>query len=178
MTKVAVVAYPEVDDSERQWLEGVRAAHDPQARLIAAHFTLVFPAEADHGAVIGLTSAVCGVERPIRFTIGRAGAVRDMDGVGGHVFLIPDGGCAEIAALHKRLYDGPLRGRLRSELPFMPHITVGAHADLGRCRALAADIEASGRRVSGTIDCIDVVEVAADGVQSLRTFRLGSVGGR
>ena len=40
----AVVTFPLLDADDRQWLESIRAKHDPEAKRIAAHFTLVFPA--------------------------------------------------------------------------------------------------------------------------------------
>ena len=40
----AVVAFPLLDADDRQWIESIRAKHDPEAKRIAAHFTLVFPA--------------------------------------------------------------------------------------------------------------------------------------
>jgi hypothetical protein len=43
---LAIVAYPNIDDSDRQRLESFRALHDPQAARIGVHFTLVFPFDA------------------------------------------------------------------------------------------------------------------------------------
>jgi hypothetical protein len=41
MTKLALLAYPVLADSEQRWIEGIRARHDPQARRIRACFTHV-----------------------------------------------------------------------------------------------------------------------------------------
>jgi hypothetical protein len=38
-----VVAYPELGDTERAWIESIRSRHDPQANRLGVHFTLVFP---------------------------------------------------------------------------------------------------------------------------------------
>ena len=51
LTNLAVVAYPRIVASAQQRIEAMRAPHDPQARLIAAHFTLVFPAVVEHRLV-------------------------------------------------------------------------------------------------------------------------------
>jgi hypothetical protein len=40
----AVVAFPTFEAADRQWIESIRAKHDPEAKRIAAHFTLIFPA--------------------------------------------------------------------------------------------------------------------------------------
>ncbi len=75
--------------------------HDPQARLIRAHFTVVFPAEASPDVVVGHTAAVCRRSRQIPFSLGHARAVRDVVGVAGLVFLLPEGGRAALVALHR-----------------------------------------------------------------------------
>src|SRR5437588_8519551 len=113
MTKLAIVAYPVLAGSDHQWIEANRAQHDPQARRIRAHFTLLFPAQVDLEAVTAHAQAVCGALRPIPFTIKHAEAVHDAPGAGGYVFLVPETGNSEIVALHDRLYNGALRAHLR-----------------------------------------------------------------
>ena len=44
-TVLAVVAYPRLDDVDRQWIESVRSTWDPQADRMTAHFMLAFPAD-------------------------------------------------------------------------------------------------------------------------------------
>jgi len=34
--RLAIVAYPDLDEEDRQWIEGVRRIHDPQALKHAA----------------------------------------------------------------------------------------------------------------------------------------------
>jgi len=41
--KLAIVAFPSVDEVDRQWIESFRSQHDPQASRLGVHFTLVFP---------------------------------------------------------------------------------------------------------------------------------------
>ena len=45
--KLAIVAYPSLDEADRQWIELFRAEHYPQSPRIGVHFTLVFPTEAN-----------------------------------------------------------------------------------------------------------------------------------
>ena len=110
MSKVAVVAYPKLEDSDRRWIESVRAQHDPQARLIRAHFTVVFPVEASPDVVVAHTAAICHCSGQIPFSLRQARAVREVVGAGGQVFLLPEGGRAALVALHRRLHDGHLPG--------------------------------------------------------------------
>ena len=55
---LAVVAYPALEDRDRDWIEFVRARHDPQALRIPAHFTLVFPTEDSADPVAADVAAV------------------------------------------------------------------------------------------------------------------------
>ena len=41
-----VLAYPVLSSTDYQWIQAIRATHDPQYyKIIAPHFTLVFPVE-------------------------------------------------------------------------------------------------------------------------------------
>ena len=175
MTKLAIVAYPNLADSVHRWIEGIRAQHDPQARRIRAHFTLVFPAEVDPEAVAAHAGAVCGTTRSILFVIKQAEAVRDASEAGGHVFLVPKAGSSEIVVLHDRLYDGVLRVHMREGTRFVPHITVAAYPDIERCLVLAKELNRVLPNIEGTIDRVEVVAVSPDRVQSLATIALGGI---
>jgi 2'-5' RNA ligase len=175
MTKLALVAYPALTDPDHRWIEGIRVQHDPQAHLIRAHFTLVFPAEIDPEVVIAHASVVCGDTRPILFAIKQAEAVRDAPEAGGHVFLVPEAGYSEIGALHDRLYEGVLRAHLREGARFVPHITVAAYPDFERCLVLAQELNLVRPNIEVTIDRVEVVAVSPDQVQSLATVALGGI---
>jgi 2'-5' RNA ligase len=169
---VAVVAYPVLRELDREWIESVRTRHDPQAGLIAAHFTLMFPAEADPDRVIAHAFAVSGRSRVLPFSIRGAQAVREPDGGGAHVFLVPAEGREEIVTLHDRLYDGGLGGEWHDPRAFEPHITVAAHADFEPCRRLARELDREDRIVGGRIEGVEVLAVARDRVESLAVFKL------
>ena len=104
MIQLAVVSYPRLDEDDRQWIESIRATHDPQAGRIPAHVTLVFPARVSVGDIAAEVANAAGMNAPIPFVIRHATAVRNMFGNGGHVFLVPDEGGAEIVNLHDQLY--------------------------------------------------------------------------
>jgi 2'-5' RNA ligase len=172
MTHLAIVAFPALDESDRRWIESLRVDHDPLAARIAAHFTFVFPTMADHEAVAAHANGVCAAAAAIPFTITRAEAVRDDSREGGLVFLLPDFGGEEIAALHERLYEGNLRDRRRAGVSFVPHITVAAHPDFERCAALAKEITGAGRHIEGRIDELHLIDLEPERVRSLLTLPL------
>jgi len=173
VTKLAIVSYPCLEDADG-WVESVRKRHDPQASLLRAHFTLVFPVNADLAPVAAHAAHVVAAAPPIRIILRRVEAVRDaVRGSGGHVFLVPNEGRAEITALHDELYDGVLLPHLRRDVPFVPHITVAACATYEQCESLALELNAAPLLIYGVIDRIDVIEIAAGKVRCLLTIPFG-----
>lgn len=173
MAQLAVVSYPTLNEADRRWVESIRANHDPQAARLAAHFTLVFPADAAPGEVTAEIAAIAGAVKPIPFVIRGAKAVRDALGGGGRIFLVADEGASEIAALHDQLYSGVLRPHLREDIPFLPHVTVAAGHDFGWCETLAEELNGDSRIVRGALDSVELVDLVEPVVASIGRFTLG-----
>jgi hypothetical protein len=51
VARIAVVAYPTLDQQTLDWIDSIRVRYDPQARRIPAHFTLVFPVDESPGDI-------------------------------------------------------------------------------------------------------------------------------
>ena len=171
-TLCAIVAFPLLDARDRQWIESIRAKHDPQVDLIGAHFTLVFPTVMSRRIAEAHAARVAGVTEPIRFVLRRAAVVPDAIGAGGHTFLLPDEGRDEIRQLHDRLYEGPLHAHLPKHA-FTPHMTVAARPAIEPLDHLAAEINAAGQSIRGSISEIVLVEVTSAAIQPLIRLPLG-----
>lgn len=167
------MAYPDLEDGDRDWIEAVRAKSDPQATRLGVHFTLVFPAEASAPAVVAEVSEIAKSTRPMRFSIREARVVPDVLGDGAHVFLVPDEGRDEIAKLHDQLYEGVMRPHLRADIPFIPHMTVAAGPDLAWCESVARGLGLDRRTVRGVLRSLDIVNVDEPRVRSVASFALG-----
>jgi 2'-5' RNA ligase len=165
--KIALVAYPTLEERDRLWIESIRARHDPQAPLISAHFTLVFPVELEVETVAAHASSRLRDACPIPFVLRRAVALPDPIGDGCHVFLVPQEGRDDLAALHDRLYEDVLRPHLREDMPFLPHVTVAGSRDVGECERLAEMLNRQGVDVKGTASSIELIEVGNAGVKTL-----------
>jgi 2'-5' RNA ligase len=159
---LAIVAYPQLSDVDRRWIEEFRRAHDPQSSLIAAHFTLVFPAEVPTDDLVEHARAVLNNFQAFSFVLGRARTVKSVIGQGAHVFLVPDHGATPIIDLHDRLYSGFLESHLRPDIPFIPHITVAAHVDVDECERLTAILNEQRREIRGEVTGVDVVQGGGD----------------
>jgi len=172
---LAIVAFPVLSEADRQWIESIRTKHDPQSTRLPAHFTLVFPFDAIPGPLEAELKSAVALWQPIPFAIRRTEVVRNAVGPGVHVFLVPDDGHVEIAALHDRLYAGALRPHFRADIPFVPHMTIAAAADQSAGEHLANEIDMSARVVRGTIRAMDLVDVGQPLVRTIMRYPLGTI---
>jgi 2'-5' RNA ligase len=171
----AVVAFPLFDASDRQWIESIRAKHDPEAKRIAAHFTLVFPAVLPLRAMEAHVARVAALTEPIRFALRRAAVVPDAHGAGGHVFLIAEDGRDALNGLHERLYQDVVHPEWKRSGPFTPHVTVAAGPTDEALQALAGDLNTRGFEIRGSIPEIVLVDVTPSEIKRVAHFTLGSV---
>ena len=171
----AVVAFPLFGEEDRQWIESIRAKHDPEAKRIPAHFTLVFPAVLPLRATETHVARVAQATQPFKFVLRRAAVVPDGRSTGGHVFLIPEDGRDALGALHDRLCHDLPQPQWSRGPSFTPHVTVAAATSMDALDALAADLNAKGLGVRGSISEIVLVDVTNGGIWPVTHFPLGPV---
>lgn len=176
--RLAVVAYPTLSDSDRRWIESLRARHDRQASRIASHVTLAFPAEVAEEALLADVRTALRSCLPISIVLRRAAAFLDPIGGGAYVCVLPEGGSVELRTVHDVLYRGVLAAHRRREIPFVPHVTVGTHPELSECERLADQLNAEDRTVAGTIDNLDVIEVGRSTVRTVARIAIPARGDR
>jgi 2'-5' RNA ligase len=119
MPQRALVVFPQADEFDV--VERMRRRYDPQARLIAAHVTIVFPfddAMSDADVRTHIMEATIGLAPfKVRFS--------GLTPVGDYIYLDPTEGLDRLVALHNRLYTGQLlRHRSRTQT-YRPHVTIG-----------------------------------------------------
>jgi len=152
----AIVAFPTL--SAREPIEYVRRAFDPQASLLPAHVTLVFPFTAAVDAKELREHIAATLATAHSFEIAFASPSIEDDG---YLFLRVATGREHVIALHDRLYSGPLQPYLSTGHAYEPHITIGR---LGSPEPLANALAVARARLptslNGRIDkvalfCID-----------------------
>jgi 2'-5' RNA ligase len=171
----SIVAFPSMEASDRQWIESIRARHDPQAPRIGAHVSLVFPTILSRRTVEMQAARIVRISQPIKFVLRRAAVVEDSIGAGGHVFLLPEEGRDQIVQLHDRLYEGALQPHIRKDLPFRPHLTVASKTASDPLHELAGEINAANRSIRGFIAEIVLVEVEPGAIRPIMHFQLGGL---
>ena len=147
-------------------MESVRSANDPQARLINAHFTLMFPLTCDADTLVAHVKQLVASFTSFPVTLARVIAQRDVVSGGSHVFLVPSEGSDQLRRIHDRLYATTFRAHLREDVSYLPHVTVGASATFEKCASLAEELNQGLIDVRARIDAIDVISVGVDGIAS------------
>jgi 2'-5' RNA ligase len=174
---LVIISRLDLAEPDRRWVEAIRQRHDPQYAVVAAHFTLVFPFEGlDVDTVVTHVGAVSDTASPIDFRLVAAKVMRDPLAPRSHVFLVPDQGSSEIRTLHDRLYGGLLTEKLRADIPYEPHVTVGAFCAHGGAERAAIEIGAV--NVAGRLSMLDLAEFDQRQVTYLHRLQLNDTGRR
>lgn len=160
MTKSYVAFFPELD--ENHWIHGFRAQHDPKANLVAPHMTLVFPQNLlppteleNHAEQVVATLPKFKVHLRSALVIPEDTKSTQAN----HIFLVPDEGFTDIVHLHDLLYSTKLKTTLRSDLPFVPHLTIGSDLPLEDAEELVEGLLGKGIDLEFSVGRLHVVEI-------------------
>ena len=175
MESLEVIARPHFDKADLAWLTDIRSRRAGSRG--APYFTLVFStndiaAEAFTKTVRDRAKTV----HPIRFRLRSALVVPEPVVGRFHVFLIPDEGFGAILKLHDALHTGPIKGALRQDSPYLPHITVATMADHAAARALAFSLNQGDIDIHGHIDALLVETRTGEVVKPLAEIPLSKAG--
>ena len=172
--RIAIAALPRFAQDDLDWIDHIRSRYDPQRNVIAPHFTLVFPFETDAAEVVlEHATSVASQTKPSSFVLRSAFAVKDAVTASSHVFLIPDEGFSAVVALHESLNSGNVAPIARPDIPFIPHVTVGAFENPEQADAVANELNAGGVAITGTIFVLDVLELDGKTVKQILRIELG-----
>ena len=104
-------------------LDTLRREFDPTFSLMPPHVTLVFPVSTSELSLRVMKQHVAHIART---TEGFPAHMRETQlSWDNYLYLIAQEGATNFIELHNALYGGVLAQHLRSELPYMPHITLG-----------------------------------------------------
>ena len=161
----------DISPGDRQWIDAIRARHDPQHGRVEPHFTLVFPVQdATEAAIAQRAQALAATTPAIDFKLSAARAVADAFSPRTHIFLTPDEGDADIRTLHDALYQGELAASLRADIPYEPHVTVGAFDALSAAETGCTDIGSFA--IEGRLSVLQLMSVDGGEIRLLRAFPL------
>ncbi len=118
MQHYAIVFFPKIDT---ELIQTFRKKYDPLWNVIPPHITIVFPfSDISESAVLNHLQIITKTIKP--FQIRLHGFMKSFDH---YLFLLIQQGKEEVYGVHDGLYTGPLASHLRSDIPFVPHMTLG-----------------------------------------------------
>jgi 2'-5' RNA ligase len=173
---IAVIAYPKFIPNENKFFSVNRTKY-PKLTYpkFESHFTLIFPqVSVPLESLVEHVQAVVVDQPAIPFSMRRVQAVADVLSDNTYLFLVPDEGYEAVFQLHDRLYTGVLAAELRTDIPFIPHITIGYTSDAAYCRQIADEWNAQTWEIMGRIELLDVVELSGDSGQTVAQIALGA----
>ncbi len=118
MGHYALVYFPRIDITT---VNAFRKKYDPMFGVISPHVTIVFPFRGiNESTVIQHIQSV--TEKQKSFSVHFHGLTKSFDN---YLFLLIEEGKEEVYKLHDKLYTNVLASELRTDIPFIPHMTLG-----------------------------------------------------
>lgn len=170
-----IISYPELSSQDANWISAVRQRHGfLKHSVLAPHVTLVFPlSDITEDELVAHVGALVTGQPTIDFVLRSSLLVKDDSSDNYYVLLVPDEGFSSIVRLHDKLYTGLLTSRLRLDLPFIPHVTIGFSSDILGCKSVVDELNNADLALEGKIACLDVVRKEAETAWTVRRFVLG-----
>ncbi len=170
---IYVLAYPRFDAAVMQSLDAFRGKHEPaRARLVAPHITLVFGVRTTSAEdIAALCAQVARQTKAIATEFASAEISYDPFEKTHKISLLCSKGADLLTALHRKLYEGPHLHEFDPEMPYRPHMTIGASVE--RSKLHVADTASIGTfPITANIDDLAVVRLINGELQTISTIKL------
>ncbi|ADP15933.1 hypothetical protein AXYL_02613 [Achromobacter xylosoxidans A8] len=171
MKKLFTLAYPRLGAPDSGFIEEFRRQHDGQHPLVKANFTMAFGcAGIDEQAYQLHLEEVARLHGPIDFVCRYA--MLGADAAHAYVHLVPDEGHSQLARLHNALYRQVLAPTLRLDIPYVPHITLGASTNRALMKSLCDELNRNGLDIRGSVDRLTMAVLENGVITDLMSARL------
>lgn len=171
---LVVLAYPQLEIVDYDWIQDYRKAHDVlHYGIVEPHFTIVFPVFNIHEELfVEEIRLKAKGRKAIPFEIKCATINKDAFNNYYHVFLVPDQGFGEIVRLHDILYSGVLNNNLRLDIDFIPHIGIGNSTDSIKVKAMVDHLNEKEFLIKGTITHLTIADFTNNVVTAIEEIIL------
>lgn len=164
-----VVAYPQIESKDYNWIQSFRAKYDRYFNLIEPHFTIVFPVEGiEETKFISHAKKISKKFNEFYFVLRCAQIVKDSFSEYTDVFLIPEEGYRIFVKLHDLLYTEILEQELRLDIPFIPHLGIANDKNPFACKKLADEINNKNIEIVGAINRLSVISYSNNKVELIK----------
>jgi hypothetical protein len=169
-----LIAYPELTNDDFYKIQNYRGHSDKlYFNVVKPHFTFVFPVfDMNEDEFIKEVKTQTSNLNSFDFTIRCATISKDSFSEYFHTFLVPDEGLSSIVKIHDKLYSDKLKGNLRLDIDFIPHIGIGNSTDKFICKKMADDWNKDDFEIVGTIKQLTVVKYENDTITEIEKIEL------
>ena len=174
MISKLVLAYPEIDTKDYQWIQLLRKKYDDYYyNVVEPHFTIIFPVfDYSFESLREHIFRIAEKTHIIKFNLKSTTIVKDSFSDCTNVFLVPDIGNSEIIRLHDKLYTDILRKELRLDIPFIPHIAIGGSQKAEEAKEISDEINKENFEIKGELRKLSLIEYEHPKVKLLGNFTL------
>ncbi len=166
-----VLAFPELSLSESRWLNSYKKTNDEIFSTVKPHFTIVFAVEEIEEPVFVEEIKQQSINlKAIEFRLNKLLVVKDSFRDYYHEFLVPDKGYSEIKELHDKLYSNKLQQNLRTDIEYIPHITIGSSKDINISKSRNATLNSIS--ISGKIKELTIISYIENTISKIASIRL------
>lgn len=174
---LVILAYPELDDGVLQRIQQFRKQYDQQQfSIVDPHFTLVFPSNVKLTDKLLLEiNSVVDDFGAFKFSLFKAEVIQDVITNQYMVFLTTEKGNDSFQQLHTQLYVHSLQPYLRSDIPYVPHITIGRTESESGSIGIAEKWNQHACETSGIVRSIVLADFTGDRLMKIKELRLLNV---
>ena len=168
-----VYCTPELSRPDIERIQTVRAQHDPQGKLLGPHVTLVFPTLATtERRLLDHVTQIIGNVRAFRAAFRCAILYKDTEKPLTYAYLLPDDGTSHFVRLHHQLLTGSLERALRLDVPYVPHITLGAFERPEAAKTVVDSFNQQPFTISGFVNTVNIARLEEGKLSTLAALRL------
>lgn len=169
-----VLAYPELTQDDKKWIDHFRKEHDPQFYgVVEPHFTLVFPTFGFQYKTFEQEIREKAISfAPFEFVIKCAMMNNDKLSEYYYLFLVPDEGHSNVVKLHQKLYSGIINKTLLLDVDFIPHIGIGSYLDKEKCKHMVNTVNDMNIMIKGVINSLTIISYSNQKVTEKTSIEL------
>jgi len=168
-------SYPRLEKQDFDFIQSIRAEYEPNYSLLNPHVTFVFETdEVEQGVFLEHLRPLITATPVIDFVMRSVSLIRDVDRERWFLLLTADEGFSSIVRLHDRLYTGVLAPQLRTDIPFIPHITLGVFADWMRGAGVRDELNAKSLAIGGQVTSILIADYRTNVLRPITEITLAT----
>jgi 2'-5' RNA ligase len=171
-----VVTFPNIKPFDFERIERYRRKYDNQFfKIIKPHFTLFFPAIVNESTFIDEISSRSKGLTKVQFVIEKAVIHKDELSENIFIYLIPGRGFGEIIFMHERMYSGSLTAHLKTEIEYVPHITLARTKTVDEANEISQGWNTTSSQIEGVIEQISILRYSNDQIEVVKKIELENI---